>query len=393
MSNTRHMSRPITPARGVVWRVWLGLVVLIGAIGLDSRPAWAQVDDSGDTLTWSVRPTPTDDEPDRPNFAFDLSPGDVITDSIRVRNFDDEVLPLAIYATDAITTPSGAYDLLPGSETPTGVGRWITLDTSATLPTGHGLILVPGQGYVDVPFTLVVPANAESGDHSGGLVTSFISEGTGGAGEPVVFDHRLANRVQVRVSGPLNPVLEVDDVEVIYHGTLNPFRPGSMTVSYTVANTGNVRLGADQKIMTRGLLGITGTESTLNVMPELLPGNSLRFTVEISGVWPGFLTETRAEVTPLAVRPGDVIDSDPVSGITTTWTIPWSHLVIVLLLVGVILIVVMIRRARRRRLAGLTETEALIEVRVQEAVDAALAARGLKPDPTDEEPENNETTE
>src|SRR5690606_17067123 len=135
------------------------------------------------TLTWSVRPVPTTDEPDRPNFAFTVEPGTTLHDVIRVTNYADQPLQLDVYASDAVMTASGSLDLLPAGEQPRDLGAWIAFDA--------GAIVVPAGGSVDVPFTITVPPDAEPGDHAGGVVTSFRSPGADDSGRPVLLDRRL----------------------------------------------------------------------------------------------------------------------------------------------------------------------------------------------------------
>lgn len=315
------------------------------------------------TLTWSVRPTPTAEQPERPNFSYDLEPGTTVRDSIRVRNFDGEPLSLDIYASDALTTPNGALDLLPAGEEPTGVGAWIVLEEST--------IEVPSQEFVDVPFTMTVPDGAEPGDHTGGIVTSFVSQATGDDGQPLAVDRRLGNRVQVRAAGELRPALEVTDLEVTYSGTWNPFGSGTAHVTYTVTNTGNVRLAADQLVSAEGLFGLGGGEVAPDPMPELLPDNSLSFSVEVPGVWPTFRTSGSVQLQPIPTREGNVFDPDttPTAASASTWAVPWTQLALLLLLVGGPFTLRWVRRRRRRR-----EDE-----RVREAVEAALAGRDGEP--------------
>lgn len=367
MSEKNTRTRRILTALMALWFVLAGI-----------GTAFAQTDEN-DTFTWSVRPTPTEELPERANFSYDMPQGAIISDGIRVRNFGAEVLPLAIYATDALTTPSGNLDLLPAGEDPVGVGLWITLEPPNVIAPGQGLLLVPAQGYVDVPFTITVPEGVESGDHVGGIVTSYLSE-TNDPDNPIAFDHRLAIRVQVRVEGQLEPVLEVSQVEAAHQGQLNPFAPGTMLVEYTVTNTGNVRVTADQLVRTRGLFGITGQEAELQPMPELLPGDSLRFSTEVPGVWPTFRTTAEVEVTPTAAREGDVIDVEPATAGATVWSVPWSQLLLAVLVLIPLLLWQLGRRRAARREEERKEQTAQMAAVVQEAVDAALAARALAPE-------------
>ncbi len=293
------------PGASTIWAVALpriGRALLAAAIPLagvllPGTPAAAAPDTS---LTWSVRPTPTEKSPQRPNFAHDLAPGQRIEDSIRVRNFGNKPLPLTIYSSDALNTSSGALDLLPAATPPSDVGKWIVL--------GKAAIEVPANGHVDVPFTMVVPSAAEPGDHTGGIVTSYRAPGTDDKGRAVIIDRRLGTRMYVRVAGALRPELTVSEVRTEYKGNTNPLEPGDVRVSYTVTNTGNVRIGAEQTIVVPGGLGLPGIEATLDPMPELLPGNSLDYSMLVPGIWPTFRTTATVELRPTPSRQGEELD-------------------------------------------------------------------------------------
>ncbi|XVV15696.1 WxL protein peptidoglycan domain-containing protein [Actinoplanes sp. CA-131856] len=306
---------------------------------------------SADTLTWSVRPAPVTGKPDRPNFVYDLRPGQKVTDSIRVRNYGGKPLSLTVYASDALTTSSGALDLLPAGTEPTDTGSWVSL--------GKTKIEVPAQKFVDVPFAMTVPAKAESGDHTGGIVTSYVS--LDGPDRAVTVDRRLGTRMYVRVSGPLQPQLDVSGLTTSYAGNLNPFGPGRLHVTYTVTNTGNVRMGAEQVVAT----SFPGREITLPPMPELLPGGKLTFQADVDGVWPTFRTKAKIQLKMVPTRPGDVFGAPVVAVTTSAWTVPFPQLVVVL--IGVLTLALVRWRRRRRR--------ASVNKQIEEAVRVALAEK------------------
>jgi hypothetical protein len=162
--------------------------------------------------------------------------------------------------------------------------------------------------------------------------------------------------VQVRVAGALHPALVVSDLSVGYSGTVNPIGPGSLQVHYTVRNTGNVRLAADQTV-TASIPFATVQTVTPRPVPELLPGSSLSFTVDLPGVWPAFLGTARVELRLKPTRPGDSFPPDTsASGSHSVLTMPWPQLVVLLLLVGLVLGWRWSRVRRRRREATLVDT-------------------------------------
>lgn len=277
------------------------------------------VGEADSELMWSVRPTPKDDADTRPNFQYEMEAGSTVRDSFRIRNHGDEELNLAVYASDAVVTESGSLDLLPESEAPTDVGNWVRLAADeVTLPAGK---------FVDVPFTMSVPAKAESGDHSGGIVTSVVTRSSANGGQPVILDRRLGSRLQVRVVGDLAPSLEIADLGVDYRSTANPFGRGGLTVSYRVTNNGNVRMAAAPVIQVRGPAGLLGQTAVLERTAELLPGSSLTYRVLVPDIWPTLRPSVTLKLTPVATRAGDDFPDGLIFTSSADVTaVPWTSL-------------------------------------------------------------------
>src|SRR5699024_7064703 len=132
-------------------------------------------------------------------------------------------------------------------------------------------------------FRLTVPPDATPGDYAGGIVTSL---GPTDTGEGVQVDRRLGSRVLLRVGGELRPALTISDVEVDHRGSWLPWQAGDATVTFTLENTGNVRLSGTQTVSFAGLLGLGGRSAATVDVEEMLPGSSFERTVELEGVWP-----------------------------------------------------------------------------------------------------------
>ncbi|MGQ0626214.1 MAG: WxL protein peptidoglycan domain-containing protein [Sporichthyaceae bacterium] len=320
-----------------------------------------------DKLTWSVQPRPVRGEPLRSNYEYALAPGQSISDSIRVRNYTDELLKLSIYSADAFNGADGTLDLrrpLAG-ELSTDVGAWITLAGSE--------LRIPARRTVDVPFTLTVPAAVEPGDHVGGIITSFFTDSASQA--PVKLDRRLGARVQVRIAGDLRPALTITNLSTSHSRGLNPISSSQVTTTYTVTNTGNVRLAAEQSIRVAGLFGFPSTRLRPPDVPELYPGNAVTLRHAVSGVWPVLRTTATVALAPKPTRPGDVFAADlRVSQSQGLWTVPWTLLVLIGAGAGVITV-----RRRGQSLAN--------EPTASEGEQFALAGTGARafstPLPTD----------
>ena len=128
-------------------------------------------------------------------------------------------------------------------------------------------------------------------------------------------------------------------------------------MTYTVTNTGNVRLKAHQKLHVEGLFGVADTTATLADLPELLPGASLTRTVSTTGVWPTTRMRAQIALIPFASEEIPPVVTTQVSATAASWAWPWGQGIALIILVLVIFIGLGAQRARRRR-----------------AVDSAIAA-------------------
>jgi len=346
---TRVLPRRRSTARAVALAV-AGTLVLLAHLAA-ARPAGAQTDPAGtapSAPTTVLVPSPSHGEesanatfgigpasakgPDgRGSFYYAASPGAVLQDNVAVQNISSAPLTLDFYTADVVVGANSSADLPPKAEAPKDAGTWITLD----IPGRPSTITVPARTSVVVPIIVRVPADASPGDHGAGIIVSLSSDARTDKGDLVKVDQRVAVRAQFRVSGTLLPKLEVEDIHASFEQTRNPFGRGDATVTYTVHNTGNVRLAGHQRVEVVGLLRASAAADPVPDLPTLLPGASVSVTAHVPSVWPQFTSTADVHIDPTAVTG----DADPQLGLidasTRFWTLPVALLVlIVLLLIG-----------------------------------------------------------
>jgi len=287
--------------------------------------AGAAVQPDPGPVTWGVAPAGPDGPDGRAAYHYRLDPGAVLTDHLAVSNLSTRRLTVAVYASDAFTTLQGGFDLLPAGQPPTGVGAWVRF--------GGDELTIPGRSRVVVPFRLVVPADATPGDHTGGVVAA-VAGPSDGSESGVRVDRRVGARIYLRVSGQLRPVLSVEQLRAGYAGT-HPFGAGVFTVTYTIRNTGNVRLAAQPLVSVTGPLGLGRRDREAGAVPEILPGGSVTLTTPVTGAPPLIRLAGTVTVTPAAVD-GARLDPAPVPATArvAVWAVPWLTLGLLLLLVG-----------------------------------------------------------
>jgi hypothetical protein len=295
------------------------------------------------TVTWGVAPSTAKGPDGRSSFDYETEAAKAVKDYVAVTNDSAGPATFKVYASDAVNTPTGGFDLLAGDDKPTDVGAWVRLAKQT--------ITIPGHARANIPFTLTIPANATPGDHVGGIVA--VLQDTSKAA--IKVDHRVGSRIYLRVRGALAPSLAVTGLGVTYHSTINPFGGGDVTAEYDVRNTGNVRLAAGQQVTVRGFGAKLGS-ATPAALPEVLPGQSVHVSVRLSAVAPLGPLETEVTLNPSAVK-GEQHLAD-LSKVTlgtahksvVLWALPWPQLLLLIVLAAFGWLVFRLQRRRQQRI-------------------------------------------
>jgi hypothetical protein len=308
-------------------------------------------------VTFGIGPTASVDANQRPYFSFGVTPGAQASDHVTLVNYSTTALSLSVYTVLANNGgDSGAIGFALATETPTDAASWLTVGAArpvaVTVPGRSNGASPPGQ--VTLPVQLKVPLNAQPGDHVAGIVAALNAASTSATGEHVNLEQRVVTRVYIRVSGPLKPNLEIVNLHASYHEKGYTLAPGSVLVTYTVRNAGNIRVAATQAVAVSGLFGGSKKVVPANIA-QLLPGGEVKVAAVVAGVLPTVLIRPHVTVTPTAF-PGD---ADPalkkLSAGAWTLAIPWG----VLAIVALILTALWWRRRRTRpRLASVTQAVA-----------------------------------
>jgi hypothetical protein len=261
--------------------------------------------------------------------------GGTIKDEVGIVNLSLKPLTLNLYAVDAANGPDGELGLQPAAADLADAAKWVSFKT----PTGKDYVRLKPKQTLFVPFTVKIPKDAPVGDHVAGVVLSTVTVGQtpGERASSVTLEQRVALRMAVRVAGELKPTLAIEDVQATYAGSLNPLAGGIATVTYTVRNTGNVRLGGAPKVTVSGLVGSSSSEALADV-PMLLPGGTATLTATVADVKAAGLLTATVEVTPLVVAGDANPPTELASSSVRLLAVPWLLLAFVLLLVLMVLI-------------------------------------------------------
>ncbi|MFT4052315.1 MAG: hypothetical protein QM677_08715 [Microbacterium sp.] len=343
-------------------------VVIFAAAALSlsaAGAALADTDDSG-SVTWAVSPSDGTAADDRTSVELELDAGGTATDYMIVSNYSDAAVTFTTYGADGYFTDTGRFNMLSGSVESTDAGSWISIQDTVTVDAG---------GSAVVPFTVTVPDNATPGDHLAGVAAAITTAGSGNVG----VESRVGFRVTVRVTGELATTLSSVVTGVDYTGSINPFETGSLTVGYTVTNTGNTRVAVTPTVDVAGVFGLGATQAVGDVIAELAPGETRSGTVTISGAIPALFYTATLTATPSAVA-DDVPIADDAAPVTATGAgaaIPWSQAVTLLIAAAFVFGFWWDRRRTRLRTQRLVEAaraEARESVAEGKAPSRALAS-------------------
>ncbi len=336
---------PHLPLRAVAARLTAALAA--AALGLLVLPAPAVLaDDAADApVRWSVTPSDANG-PDGRRFAeYQLDPGASADDHLAIRNSSDHEVSFALAAADGYFTRSGRFDTLSSDKKSVDSGTWISLPPSVTVAAGATVV---------VPYSISVPERAEPGDHAAGITASITSTQTADGGASVGVESRIGFRVLTRVNGQLAPAAALANGSASYEMSWNPFRPGSVTVSFDVQNTGNAR------ILVAGTVEAGGQSISFPAegesAPELLPGDHRTLSVSVPGAWPLFSVPVAVTLQPTAVTfDGQRPEVAPASWTSSVIAVPWPQIAVLVGLALVVWALVGSRRRSRRRLTAMLD--------------------------------------
>ena len=312
-------------------RALLPVVVAVAAL---SCVAVAPADAADDGNT-SFAPADNTAADPHPFVVLKVDPGVRTRDRLILENRSEERQTYDLYTADA-TSVDGAFVLSGADATPTGVGSWLRLPVRT-------VVLGPGKSRT-ITFALAVPANATPGDQAGGVVALPRTTEAAESSSNVKLRARygVGVRTYVRVGGELQAEVTASDLSIDLSGGFGSAFLGadSATVSYKVANSGNV-------ILAPASTGQVSTRtSTIDIAEhrfgEMLPGSATAVIEHVDGLrWGSLIGRVHAKITVTAEG------ADPVTLEASAWRVPW--LTIVGLAALLLVVVASIWLVRRRR--------------------------------------------
>jgi hypothetical protein len=220
-------SRSLTGRR--LFQSLLAAALLVGLLVLPAVSAAA-----GTGMGFAAQPLPGSPGAELGYFKFEAAPGETVRRVLQVVNTSGKAEKLRVAANDGRASVYGGVDYTDIGARPSAVGAWISVSRST-------LKLAPGATAA-VPFNVVVPAGATSGEHVGGLSIwepaaattssgSAASSGTKQAATRIIYVQRRVLAVEVVTPGPSVP-------EVVISGVKATPRADGMYLSVAISNDG-----------------------------------------------------------------------------------------------------------------------------------------------------------
>lgn len=314
------------------------------------RPA-AATDSGGGLSIAPVSANPTGGVTNRSTFQYKLDPGAKQADAVVVSNLSNEDKTVVVYIANAFTTTGGLLGVRSNDQAKSGPVEWLKFTTQ--LPNNK--FTLKALTSLTIPFLITIPPNAPPGDYAFGIAVAPDSvEVTPADGKNTVqILQAAASLVELRVAGPLIPIVRVGSLRVFSVPKLIPgFIDGSTKVTFEVVNVGNQRIDAVIHLTERNMFnGLIHQEPEIK-LGNLLPGSRVTLTRSWDNT-PYIKGSVKVDI-----RSGTSIN---VSRSANFWSVSWRTFVAPAIIVAAFFIIRWrIRRRRRNRdAADLAALEAI----------------------------------
>lgn len=327
------------------------LIALALAVGPAAVPSNATTEHP---QTWAVAPATAEGPDGRGVIEHVVEPGDTYEDYVAVRNLGATELSVELSVHGAVQNTENEFGLIAEGDASSQLAAWASLEKTK-------LRVEPGEdGIVMVTFT--VPADAEPGDISGGIVALGVAD-EGPEAHGADLRYQVGTRVHLRVAGPVEPSLRFDDARASVPWTLLPFARLEGAASVTSVNTGNVRLTPTVRIEARALFGLWHTVVDVDGAGELLPDGARNIAgkvPEIPQLGPIWVTFSAPNAVSIDQDVSEMLEVEEAT--TVVWAVPWTVIVFVLLIGGAAAIAIRNLRLRRATHLGVHSQEPESEI-------------------------------
>lgn len=195
-----------------------------------------------------------------PKFELFANPGDVITETVRVKNESPIPQSYGILIEDFSSAGEEGRVVLEEGETDTqfSLKKWIELSS-------QNLTIQPGEETV-FPFTISVPKDAEPGGHYASILFQ-IGGGSEGQEGVTSVQHRVGTLVLLRISGNVVEDAKIETFEAPFYS-----KNGPINFNLRIKNNGTTHVRPSGTIIVTNMFGKKVEEIPLNGL-NVFPGS------------------------------------------------------------------------------------------------------------------------
>lgn len=308
------------------------------AVGVLTTAAWTPMADAVEYGGIGLKPAqPKVNNPRTQSiFIYELKAGATQTDAVRIINNTSKPHPVTIYAVDSVPSSDGAFACAQAVEEKKGVGDWIHLSRSQ-------VTLQPLTNQV-VPFSVILPATASTGEHDGCIVIQDAAPTAAQAASGITLSFRSAVRVAITVPGTIITKLHLDSV------SQKSTSRTTLTVSPSYTNGGNVSLDTTITVRLATIFGHSSSDS--HGQFPVLPHTTSRFNLEVKKPFWGGLYKRQVSTSYRMLTAGGSTDTSAHTLPTaTTWTVlaPRPLALLIECITGVVILAALVVWFMRRR--------------------------------------------
>lgn len=200
-------------------------------------------------------------------FRYYESPGNVVKDSLILRNLGDQPITIKIYATDATANQAGSFSLKMDGEEQKGIGAWTQISKSEAT-------LLPNQSE-EIPFQINIPKELSPGQYFGGIVNEEITAGPCGPYQQVSgfcqgniqIKTRSGNRVYLTIPGEVKQDIKLTNFNWKQAGKIIHF-------NFTFVNNGNIAFEPKAVISLYNVFN-QKVDTVEKILGKSLPGSTI----------------------------------------------------------------------------------------------------------------------
>lgn len=177
-----------------------------------------------------------------PSFDLSANPGETVANAIKVENATKEPVTLQVFAQNFTALGDGGQIALTDAESPYSLTSWIQLEKNV-------ITVQPGSSTI-VPFSIVIPRNAEPGSHYGAVVFRSREESLQ-AGSGASVTTQIGSLILLRLPGAVYTKAGITS----FSASRNIYTDERISFSASIINEGNVHVKPYGFITIRNLLG------------------------------------------------------------------------------------------------------------------------------------------